>query len=140
MKNIPTFEEFINEVQTENWPFDGKKYLSTKEVEDLYKFIKKNDILSNYDESDYEPATVKYKKLQSNNVEKAWELFEVWASSQTFNDSQMFLAEHTFTSHDFIYDSSKDKVGNLATEIQIEMIRNRSKKDVSILKKMKFII
>lgn len=140
MKHIKLFEEFLNE----SWPFDGKKHISDKEEEELYKYASKHDILNDYDSDS--PGTVKDKKFQSSNEEKAWELFEIWASvdrtgKARATDCLLFLSEFTFTPHDDIFDKGKRRsILAKASDIMIDMIRERSTKDLMILKKMKFFI
>lgn len=142
MKNLQTFEEFLNESQlNESWPFDGKKHVTREEEIALSKLLKskKTNILYNNDEKN--TGTVKDSRFQSDNEERAWELFEVWVASCTMDDLRMYLQEWTFTSHDDIFDRKKEKeIGELGTEYLIHMMKRRSEKDVRILKNMGFLI
>ena len=142
MKTIKTFEEFVNEHRiNESWPFDNKKHVSKEEEMAFYKLLKngKTDILYNNDEKN--TGTVKDKRFQTDNVEKAWELFEIWASLHSMTDLRMYLQEYTWTPHDDIFDPKKSReMGELGTNFMLDMLRKRSDKDVKTLKKMGFLI
>jgi hypothetical protein len=100
---------------------------------------KKTSILYNNDEKN--TGTVKDKRFQTDNEEKAWELFEIWASSCTMTDLRMYLQEYSWTSHDEIFDPKQDKrIGNIGTKYMLDMLKTRSDKDVKTLKKMGFLI
>ena len=142
MKNLPTFEEFLNESQlNESWPFDNKKHVTKEEEMAFYKSLKDKKTNVLYDNDEKNTGTVKDKRFQSDNEEKAWELFEIWVSLCNMTDLRMYLQEWTTTPHDDIFgDKSDDEIGELGTEYLVDMMRSRSDKDVRILKKMRFLI
>ena len=141
-KNIQTFEEFLNEAQVnESWPFDNKKHVTKEEEMAFYKSLKNKKTNVLYDNDEKNTGTVKDKRFQSDNEEKAWELFEIWVSLCNMTDLRMYLQEYTWTPHDDIFDPEKgDEMGELGTNYLIDMMRRRSDKDVQILKKMGFLI
>jgi hypothetical protein len=141
MKNILTFEQFINEAINESWPFEGKMHISAKEETILYNLLskKKTSILYNNGEGG-KPGTLKDKRFQTDNEEEAWELFEIWASACTMDDLRIFLQEYTGIRHDDIYDKDKSKeMGELGTNKMLSMIRNRGPEDLKILKLIKIL-
>ena len=142
MKHIHTFEQFVNESQlNESWPFDNKKHVTKEEEMAFYKSLKDKKTQVLYDNDEKNTGTVKDKRFQSDNEEKAWELFEIWVSLCNMTDLRMYLQEWTTTPHDDIFsDKSDDEIGELGTEYLVDMMRRRSDKDVRILKKMGFLI
>jgi hypothetical protein len=141
MKYIQTFESFLNESLNESWPFDNKKHVTKEEEMAFYKSLKNKKTQVLYDNDEKNTGTVKDKRFQSDNEEKAWELFEIWVSLCTMTDLRMYLQEWTTTPHDDIFDPKKDaEIGELGTEYLVNMMRRRSDKDVRILKKMGFLI
>jgi hypothetical protein len=141
MKYIQTFESFLNESLNESWPFDNKKHVTKEEEMAFYKSLKNKKTQVLYDNDEKNTGTVKDKRFQSDNEEKAWELFEIWASLHSMTDLRMYLQEYTWTPHYDIFDSKKSReMGELGTNNLLDMIRNRTDKDVKTLKKMGFLI
>ena len=142
MKNLQTFEEFLNESQlNESWPFDNKKHFTDEEEMSLFNLLKKKktNILYNNDEKG--TGTVKDERFQSDNEEKAWELFEIWAAACTMDDLRMYLQRWTLENHDDIFDRKKEKkMGDVGTNYLVSMMKRRSPKDVNMLKKIGFLI
>ena len=126
----------------ESWPFSDKKHIDLATSKKLLSYASKNYILN--DVNSREPGTVLNKQFQTNNVEHAWELFEIWVSIDAAKrpyDVLTFMSEFTFTSQDDIWDKTKRRrVLNDFTDIAVGMMQNRSPKDVDILKKMKILI
>jgi hypothetical protein len=142
MKNLQSFEEFLNESRlNESWPFDNKKHVTKEEEMAFYKSLKDKKTNVLYDNDEKNTGTVKDKRFQSDNEEKAWELFEIWVSLCNMTDLRMYLQEWTSTPHDDIFAPNSDaEIGELGTEYLVNMMRRRSDKDVRILKKMGFLI
>lgn len=132
---------WLTEGLNESWPFEDKKHITSEEEKTLFDLLKKKktNILYNNDENG--TGTVKDKRFQSDNEEKAWELFEIWASACTMDDLRMYLQRWTLEEHDDIFDRKKEKkMGDTGTEYLVSMMKRRSPKDVNMLKKIGFLI
>ena len=142
MKHIHTFESFLNESLNESWPFEGKRHISPEEEAELFNLLKKKKTsILDYKERTKDPISLKDKRFQTDNEEKAWELFEIWASACTMDDLRRFLQEFSSTPHDDIFDRAKEReMGALGTEYMLDMLRTRGRVDVNILKKLGFLI
>lgn len=142
MKHLHTLEEFLNEAQlNESWPSDNKKHVTKEEEMAFYKSLKDKKTNVLYDNDEKNTGTVKDKRFQSDNEEKAWELFEIWVSLCNMTDARMYLQEWTSTPQDDIFAPNSDgEIGELANRYLINMFKTRSDRDVRILKKMGFLI
>jgi hypothetical protein len=134
MKYVKLYEEFVNE----SWPFNEKRHISKSEEQKLSKYASKNSI---FDDNNGSVASfVNDKKFQTNNEEKAWELFEIFTGAGNVVDAIKFAADYTWISHDELYAKDNRNALSQITDILVDMLERRSAQDVITLKKMKFLI